>query len=57
MMEIIAEAHVFAEMTGLGNEALESLIEQQYGPLAHVMSKRLTGGAYAPAKGNYEFAR
>ncbi|KAF8858245.1 NAD binding domain of 6-phosphogluconate dehydrogenase [Acephala macrosclerotiorum] len=51
MMEIIAEAHVFAEKTGLGNEALEGLIEQQYGPLAHTMSKRLTQGAYAPLKG------
>jgi 3-hydroxyisobutyrate dehydrogenase-like beta-hydroxyacid dehydrogenase len=55
MMEIIAEAHVFAEKTGLGNEALESLIEQQYGSLAHTMSKRLTGGAYAPVEGNPAF--
>ena len=52
MMEIIAEAHVFAEKTGLGSEALEGLIEQQYGPLAYTMLRRLTQGAYAPPKGS-----
>lgn len=50
-MEVVAETHVFAEKTGLGNSAIESLIEQQYGPLALSMSKRLTTGAYMPAKG------
>ncbi|KAH6703802.1 NAD binding domain of 6-phosphogluconate dehydrogenase [Verticillium dahliae] len=50
MMELVAEAHVFAEKTGLGADALESLIEQQYGPLALSMSKRLTTGAYMPAR-------
>lgn len=49
-MELVAEAHVFAEKTGLGNEAMESLIEQQYGSLALSMSKRLTTGAYMPAR-------
>ncbi|KAB2572785.1 putative oxidoreductase YfjR [Lasiodiplodia theobromae] len=51
MMELIAEAHVFAEKTGLGSEAMEALFEQQYGPLAFNMSKRLTSGAYMPPKG------
>ncbi|KAK2766620.1 hypothetical protein CKAH01_15423 [Colletotrichum kahawae] len=51
MMELVAESHVFAEKTGLGSEAMEALIEQQYGPLALSMSKRLTTGAYFPAKG------
>lgn len=51
MMEVVAEAHVFAEKTGLGSEAMESLVEQQYGPLALSMSKRLTTGAYMPARG------
>ncbi|KAI8246955.1 Glyoxylate/succinic semialdehyde reductase 2 [Colletotrichum sp. SAR 10_99] len=51
MMELVAEAHVFAEKTGLGSEAMEALIEQQYGPLALSMSKRLTTGAYLPGKG------
>jgi 3-hydroxyisobutyrate dehydrogenase-like beta-hydroxyacid dehydrogenase len=50
MMEIVAEAHVFAEKTGLGSQAMEALLEQQYGPLALSMSKRLTTGAYMPAK-------
>lgn len=50
-MEVVAEAHVFAEKTGLGSEALETLIEQQYGPLALSMSRRLTTGAYIPALG------
>ncbi|ROV97667.1 hypothetical protein VSDG_04565 [Cytospora chrysosperma] len=51
MMEVVAEAHVLAEKTGLGSEAMESLIEHQYGALALSMSKRLTTGAYMPAKG------
>ncbi|KAL0932705.1 uncharacterized protein CTRU02_211668 [Colletotrichum truncatum] len=51
MMEVVAEAHVFAEKTGLGTEAMESLIDQQYGPLALSMSKRLTTGAYLPPLG------
>ncbi|KAG6363246.1 hypothetical protein INS49_008342 [Diaporthe citri] len=51
MMEVVSETHVFAEKTGLGNGPVESLIEQQYGPLALSMSKRLTTGAYMPAKG------
>ncbi|RGP79021.1 oxidoreductase yfjr [Fusarium longipes] len=51
-MEIIAEAHVLAEKSGLGSKNLESLIEQQYGPLAFSMSQRLTTGAYMPARGD-----
>lgn len=52
MMELVAEAHVLAEKTGLGSQNLEALIEQQYGPLALSMSKRLTTGAYMPARGD-----
>ncbi|GKT46212.1 putative oxidoreductase YfjR [Colletotrichum spaethianum] len=51
MMELVAEAHVFAEKTGLGTEAMENLIEQQYGPLALSMSRRMTSGAYMPSQG------
>ena len=51
MMEMISEAHVFAEKTGLGSENLEVLIRENYGDLAYVMSKRLTTGAYCPPKG------
>lgn len=50
-MEMISEAHVFAEKTGLGCENLEALIKENYGPLAHTMSKRLTTGAYCPPRG------
>lgn len=50
-MEVVAEAHVFAEKTGLGSEVMDTLIEQQYGPLPLSMSKRLTTGVYMPAKG------
>jgi 3-hydroxyisobutyrate dehydrogenase-like beta-hydroxyacid dehydrogenase len=56
MMEIVAEAHVFAEKTGLGSDAMESLLEQQYGPLALSMSKRLTTGVYAPPKGERPYS-
>ncbi|KAK1561748.1 uncharacterized protein LY79DRAFT_573876 [Colletotrichum navitas] len=51
MMELVAEAHVFAEKTGLGTGAMEKLIEQQYGPLALSISKRMTTGAYMPPRG------
>uniref|UniRef100_A0A8H7NCA8 6-phosphogluconate dehydrogenase NADP-binding domain-containing protein n=1 Tax=Bionectria ochroleuca TaxID=29856 RepID=A0A8H7NCA8_BIOOC len=51
MMEVVAEAHVFAEKTGLGDDAMSALFEFQYGPLAHSMSRRLTSGAYIPAPG------
>lgn len=51
MMEVVAETHVFAEKTGLGNKAMEALLEQQYGPLAYSMSRRLTTGAYMPPPG------
>lgn len=51
MMELVAEAHVLAEKSGLGSDNLERLIEQQYGPLALSMSRRLTTGAYVPPRG------
>lgn len=50
-MELVAESHVFAEKTGLGSEAMEKLLEQQYGTLALSMSRRLTTGAYMPPHG------
>ena len=48
-MEVISEAHVFAEKTGLGSEVLESMIGEMFGPVLLSYSKRLTTGAYAPA--------
>lgn len=47
-MEVISEAHVFAEKTGLGSEVLESMIAEMFGPVLLSYSKRLTTGAYAP---------
>ncbi|PYI08400.1 3-hydroxyisobutyrate dehydrogenase [Aspergillus sclerotiicarbonarius CBS 121057] len=51
MMELVAEAHVLAEKSGIGNDVLESLIQEQYGPLPFAMSKRITGGFYLPERG------
>ncbi|KAG9233286.1 6-phosphogluconate dehydrogenase [Amylocarpus encephaloides] len=47
-MEVISEAHVFAEKTGLGSEILETMIGDNFGPVLGSYSKRLTTGAYAP---------
>jgi 3-hydroxyisobutyrate dehydrogenase-like beta-hydroxyacid dehydrogenase len=51
-MEMIAEAHVFAEKTGLGSEILEAFIEQSFGPTARSISERMTAGVYEPGRGN-----
>lgn len=48
-MEVVSEAHVFAEKTGLGSPILETLIGDMFGPVLESYSKRLTTGAYAPA--------
>ncbi|KAH8678953.1 6-phosphogluconate dehydrogenase family protein [Tricladium varicosporioides] len=48
-MEVISEAHVFAEKTGLGSNILETMIGDMFGPVLESYSKRLTTGAYAPA--------
>jgi hypothetical protein len=56
-MELIAEAHVFAEKTGLGNDVLEKLIEANFGALAHSDSQRMTAGVYKPAKGTMRMAK
>jgi 3-hydroxyisobutyrate dehydrogenase-like beta-hydroxyacid dehydrogenase len=47
-MEVISEAHVFAEKTGLGSTVLESMIGDMFGPVLLSYSKRLTTGIYAP---------
>ncbi|KAH9219501.1 6-phosphogluconate dehydrogenase [Leptodontidium sp. 2 PMI_412] len=47
-MEVISEAHVFAEKTGLGSTVLETMIGDMFGPVLESYSKRLTTGAYAP---------
>jgi 3-hydroxyisobutyrate dehydrogenase-like beta-hydroxyacid dehydrogenase len=48
-MEVISEAHVFAEKTGLGAPILEQMLGDMFGPTIESYSKRLTTGAYAPA--------
>jgi 3-hydroxyisobutyrate dehydrogenase-like beta-hydroxyacid dehydrogenase len=48
-MEVISEAHVFAEKTGLGSPILEQMLGDMFGPVIESYSKRLTTGAYAPA--------
>ncbi|KAI4864427.1 6-phosphogluconate dehydrogenase [Hypoxylon rubiginosum] len=50
-MEVISEAHVFAEKTGLGSAILETMLGDMFGPVLESYSKRLTTGAYAPALG------
>lgn len=47
-MEVLAEAHVFAESTGLGTQHLEDFIASMFGPVLDSYSKRITTGAYAP---------
>lgn len=47
-MQVIAEAHVFAEKTGLGSDVLEHMIGENFGPVLLSYSKRLTTGIYAP---------
>ncbi|KAL3465964.1 3-hydroxyisobutyrate dehydrogenase [Aspergillus heterothallicus] len=51
-MELVAESLVFAEKTGIGNEPLQALIEEQYGALPFAMSKRMTEGHYLPKRGD-----
>lgn len=51
IMELVAEAQVFAEKSGLDANVLESLLEQNFGALAFSDSQRMTGGVYMPGKG------
>jgi 3-hydroxyisobutyrate dehydrogenase-like beta-hydroxyacid dehydrogenase len=50
-MEVVSEALVFAETSGLGIANMESLIEANFGPLMFSISQRITSGAYAPPIG------
>ncbi|GAW24999.1 hypothetical protein ANO14919_145970 [Xylariales sp. No.14919] len=51
LMEIIAEAHVFAEKTSLDPSILEKLLELNFGTVAHSDSIRMTTGVYMPGHG------
>ncbi|KAK7993531.1 hypothetical protein PG989_006912 [Apiospora arundinis] len=48
LMQIIAEAHVFAAKTGLPEATLERLLELNFGPVMHSDSIRMTTGVYCP---------
>ncbi|KAJ6022593.1 Dehydrogenase multihelical [Penicillium canescens] len=50
-MEVVAEAQVFAEVTGIGSQQLEEFIGNMFGPVLESYSKRITTGAYAPPLG------
>ncbi|KAI1389943.1 6-phosphogluconate dehydrogenase [Hypoxylon trugodes] len=50
-MEVICEAHVFAEKTGLGPAILEKMLGDMFGPIIESYSKRVTTGAYVPEPG------
>lgn len=47
-MEVISEAHIIAEKTGLGPALLEEFIGSMFGPVLQGYSTRITSGAYAP---------
>lgn len=51
LMELVAEAHVLAEKTGLGSAPLEELLKENFGPVIYTDSIRMTTGVYAPPKG------
>lgn len=50
-MEVLSEAHVFAEKTGLGSQIFETMVADMFGPVLESYSKRLTTGIYAPEPG------
>lgn len=47
-MEVISEAHIIAEKTGLGPALLEEFIGDMFGPVLQGYSARITSGSYAP---------
>lgn len=51
LMEIIAEAHIFASKTGLPAATLERLLELNFGSVAYSDSTRMTTGVYCPGPG------
>jgi 3-hydroxyisobutyrate dehydrogenase-like beta-hydroxyacid dehydrogenase len=51
LQELVAEAQVFAEKTGLGTAQMEDFIGSMYGPVLESYSRRMTTGAYAPPLG------
>lgn len=56
IMEVVAEALVLAEKSGLGTSVLEQLIEHNFGALAYSDSKRMTDGVYMPRKSQLPYS-
>lgn len=50
-MEIVSEAHVLAEKSGLDSQLFESFLGKKFGDLMHSDSTRLTTGVYMPERG------
>lgn len=51
LMYLISEAHTLAEAAGLPASLFETLLEENFGPYAHTVSRRLTSGTYYPVAG------
>lgn len=54
-MEIVSEAHVLAEKSGLDAQLFESFLGKKFGDLMHSDSGRLTTGVYIPERGTNYF--
>jgi 3-hydroxyisobutyrate dehydrogenase-like beta-hydroxyacid dehydrogenase len=54
-MEIVSEAHVLAEKSGLNSQLFESFLGKKFGDLMHSDSTRLTTGGYIPERGTHDF--
>ncbi|KAF6835325.1 6-phosphogluconate dehydrogenase family protein [Colletotrichum plurivorum] len=55
-LEAIAETQVLAEQNGIGMDAMEELIFENFGPVLGSYSRRLTSGSWAPKEGPAGFA-
>ncbi|KAI8263219.1 hypothetical protein K4K58_013184 [Colletotrichum sp. SAR11_239] len=55
-LEAIAETQVLAEHNGIGTNAMEELIFENFGPVLGSYSRRMTSGSWAPKEGWAGFA-
>jgi 3-hydroxyisobutyrate dehydrogenase-like beta-hydroxyacid dehydrogenase len=53
-MEIVSEAHVLAEKSGLDSQLFESFLGKKFGDIVYSDSNRLTTGVYIPEKGLFD---
>lgn len=56
-MEIVSEAHVLAEKSGLDSQLFENFLGKKFGDLMHSDSTRLTTGVYIPERGTHFFKK